>query len=69
MLKPAVNIQSLADQVLLQQFSPAAVLVNSTGDILYISGMTGNAFFEFMKCKAMSMPDLKYSSAEITDWS
>jgi two-component system CheB/CheR fusion protein len=41
MLKPAVNIQSLADQVLLQQFSPAAVLVNSTGDILYISGRTG----------------------------
>ena len=41
MLKPAVNIQSLADQVLLQRFSPPAVLVNNKGDILYISGRTG----------------------------
>jgi two-component system CheB/CheR fusion protein len=36
------NLQSLADQVLLQSFSPAAVLVNSAGDILYISGRTGH---------------------------
>ena len=36
------NLQSLADQVLLQTFSPAAVLVNSAGDILYISGRTGH---------------------------
>ena len=35
------NLQSLADQVLLQNFSPAAVLVNAAGDILYISGSTG----------------------------
>lgn len=35
------NLQSLADQVLLQTFSPPAVLVNETGDILYISGRTG----------------------------
>jgi two-component system CheB/CheR fusion protein len=41
MLKPAVNLQSLADQLLLQRFSPPAVLVNSKGDILYISGRTG----------------------------
>lgn len=41
MLKPAVNIQSLADQVLLQHFAPPAVLANSNGDILYISGRTG----------------------------
>jgi PAS domain-containing protein len=41
MLKPTVNIQSLADQVLLQRFSPPAVLVNNKGDILYISGRTG----------------------------
>ena len=39
--KSTVNIQSLADQVLLQCFSPAAVLVNNKGDILYISGRTG----------------------------
>jgi len=41
MLNPAVNLQSLADQVLLQRFSPPAVLVNNKGDILYISGRTG----------------------------
>ncbi len=35
------NLQSLADQVLLQTFSPAAVLVNAAGDIVYISGRTG----------------------------
>ncbi len=41
MLKPAPNLQSLADQVLLQRFSPPAVLTNNGGDILYISGRTG----------------------------
>jgi two-component system CheB/CheR fusion protein len=40
-LKPAANLQSLADQLLLQRYSPAAVLVNDKGDILYISGRTG----------------------------
>lgn len=35
------NLQTLADQVLLQAFSPAAVLVNAAGDIVYISGRTG----------------------------
>jgi len=39
---PVANIQSLADQVLLQKYSPAAVLVNGVGDILYISGHTGH---------------------------
>jgi two-component system, chemotaxis family, CheB/CheR fusion protein len=38
---PLPNLQTLADQVLLQRYSPAAVLVNSKGDILYISGRTG----------------------------
>jgi two-component system CheB/CheR fusion protein len=41
MLKPAINLQSFADQLLLQRFSPPAVLVNDKGDILYISGRTG----------------------------
>jgi chemotaxis methyl-accepting protein methylase len=41
MLKPAINLQSLADQLLLQHFSPPAVLTNDKGDILYISGRTG----------------------------
>ncbi len=39
--KPMTNIQTLADQLLLHQFSPAGVLVNENGDILYISGRTG----------------------------
>jgi chemotaxis methyl-accepting protein methylase/regulator of replication initiation timing len=37
----ANNMQAIADRLLLQQFSPAAVLVNSNGDIVYISGRTG----------------------------
>ncbi len=41
MMKPAVNLQSLADQLLLQHFSPPAVLTNDKGDIIYISGKTG----------------------------
>jgi two-component system CheB/CheR fusion protein len=40
-LKPAANLQLLADHLLLQTYSPAAVLVNKRGDILYISGRTG----------------------------
>jgi two-component system CheB/CheR fusion protein len=42
MVKPVVNLQSLADHLLLQHFSPPAVLVNDKGDILYINGRTGN---------------------------
>ena len=38
---PPANLQSLADQVLLQTHAPPAVLVNEAGDILYISGRTG----------------------------
>jgi two-component system CheB/CheR fusion protein len=41
MLKPTTNLQSLADSILLQRFSPPAVLVNDKGDILYINGRTG----------------------------
>ncbi|MCX7109434.1 MAG: PAS domain-containing protein [Proteobacteria bacterium] len=37
----AANLQSLADQLLLQHYSPAAVVVNAEGDILYVSGRTG----------------------------
>ena len=38
---PPANLQALADQLLLQSFSPAAVLVTDGGDIVYISGRTG----------------------------
>jgi two-component system CheB/CheR fusion protein len=39
--KSTLNIQTLADQLLLQHFSSAGVLVNESGDIIYISGHTG----------------------------
>ena len=39
--KSASSLQALADQLLLQKYSPAAVLTNDKGDILYISGRTG----------------------------
>jgi hypothetical protein len=39
--KSGFNLQTVADQLLLQKYSPAAVLVNEQGDILYISGRTG----------------------------
>lgn len=39
--KPVVNLQTLAEQLLLQTYSPAAVLTNDKGDLLYISGHTG----------------------------
>jgi len=35
------NIQALTDQLLLQRFAPASVLVNATGDILYMTGQIG----------------------------
>ena len=41
MQKPAANLQSLADQMILQRFSPPTVLASDKGDIIYISGRTG----------------------------
>ena len=35
------NIEALADKIMLQHFSPAGVLVNEKGDLVYISGRTG----------------------------
>ena len=35
------NLLSLANQVLLQEFSPPAVLVTEQGDVIYINGHTG----------------------------
>ena len=40
-VKPVMNLQTLADHLLLQHFSPPAVLVSDKGDILYINGKTG----------------------------
>ena len=39
--KVVENIQSLADELFLQQFSPPGVLVNEKGDIIYFTGRTG----------------------------
>jgi two-component system CheB/CheR fusion protein len=36
-----LNIQTHADQLLLQYYSPSAVFVNESGDIIYIYGHTG----------------------------
>jgi PAS domain S-box-containing protein len=41
MTTPIDNLQALADQVLLQNYSPAAAMINAQGDILYINGRTG----------------------------
>jgi two-component system CheB/CheR fusion protein len=37
----APSLQVLADQMLLTRYSPAAVLTNDKGDIVYVSGRTG----------------------------
>jgi two-component system CheB/CheR fusion protein len=39
--KPPLSLQTLADQLVLQRYSPPAVLANDKGDIFYISGHTG----------------------------
>ncbi|MBU1240317.1 PAS domain-containing protein [Myxococcota bacterium] len=39
--KTPVNLQAITEQMILNRYSPAAVLVNEEGDILYISGKTG----------------------------
>jgi PAS domain-containing protein len=38
---PPDNLQTVADRVLLQTYAPPAVVVNGDGDIVYISGRTG----------------------------
>ncbi|WP_044117826.1 chemotaxis protein CheB [Alkaliflexus imshenetskii] len=40
-VNPVLNIQSYANELLLDNFTPPGVLVNEDGDILYISGRTG----------------------------
>lgn len=39
--QPPASLQTLADQLVLQHYAPPAVLVNDSGDILYVSGRTG----------------------------
>ena len=40
-VKAAVNIQTFAEQLLLQRFAPASVIINQEGDILNFIGRTG----------------------------
>lgn len=40
-MKTSQNLQTLAEQLILQRHSPPSVLTTATGDILYISGRTG----------------------------
>jgi two-component system, chemotaxis family, CheB/CheR fusion protein len=40
-VKTPDNLQTLTDQLLLQKFCPASVLVTDKGDIIYITGSTG----------------------------
>jgi two-component system CheB/CheR fusion protein len=67
-LKPTGDLQTLADQLLLQKYSPVAALTNSTGDILYISGRTGK-YLEAAAGKAnwnilvMAREELRYELA------
>jgi two-component system CheB/CheR fusion protein len=39
--KTGENIQTVAEQIMLQRFAPASVMVNDKGDILFITGRTG----------------------------
>jgi two-component system CheB/CheR fusion protein len=39
--KSEENLQTLANQILLQRFAPASVMVSDKGDIVYITGRTG----------------------------
>ncbi|QLG89350.1 PAS domain-containing protein [Chitinibacter bivalviorum] len=41
LLERGESLEQLTDQLIQQNYAPPAVLVNSTGDILYISGRTG----------------------------
>ena len=40
-ISSTANLQTLADQVIIKYYSPPAVLVNDSGDILYVNGRTG----------------------------
>jgi two-component system CheB/CheR fusion protein len=38
---PPLNLQMLAERVIVQRFAPAAVMTSDKGDILYVTGRTG----------------------------
>jgi two-component system CheB/CheR fusion protein len=49
--KTIENIQTLADQILIQRFAPASVMVTTKGDILYLTGRT-EKYLELVAGKA-----------------
>jgi two-component system, chemotaxis family, CheB/CheR fusion protein len=63
--KSVPNMEDLANHLLLQRYSPVAVLVNESGDILYTSGRAGK-YLELTAGKAnwnifaMLHPELRY---------
>jgi two-component system CheB/CheR fusion protein len=66
----APSLQTLADQVLLKNFTPAAVLVSAQGDIVYFSGKTGKyleppAGKANLNLFAMARPGLRQALADI----
>lgn len=63
-VKATSNIQTFAEQLLLQRFAPASVLINLEGDILYITGRIGKylepaAGIAIMNIYAMASEDLR----------
>jgi two-component system CheB/CheR fusion protein len=66
----APSLQTLADQVLLKGFAPAAVLVTAQGDIVYFSGKTGKyleppAGKANLNLFAMARPGLRQALADV----
>lgn len=67
--KSTSNLQSLAEQLLLQSFAPPAVLVDREGNILFISGRTGKylepaAGKANLNIFAMAREGLRYEMAQ-----
>jgi len=58
------NLAQLTDQLIQQSFSPAAVLVNGEGDILYFSGRTGK-YLEPAAGKTTSKEELQSLNEEL----
>jgi hypothetical protein len=48
---PSSNLKSQTDALLLQHYSPAAVLTTDKGDIVYINGKTGKYLGEQPRAK------------------
>ncbi|HZK84177.1 MAG TPA: chemotaxis protein CheB [Desulfosporosinus sp.] len=68
-VRPVENLATLADKLILQKYSPAAVVTNEKGDIVYIRGRTGKylepaAGKANMNIFAMAREGLRYKLTE-----